>query len=41
MTTTALAVFVFIAFLVPIPLLHWLDLPRRPADGEPGPEASE
>jgi hypothetical protein len=29
MTSAGLAVFVFAAFLVPIPLLHWLDAPRR------------
>lgn len=32
MTTTGLALFVFIAFLVPVPLLHWLDLPRHRRD---------
>jgi hypothetical protein len=28
MTSAGLAVFVFLAFLVPVPLLHWLDAPR-------------
>jgi hypothetical protein len=32
MNTTGLAIFVFLAFLVPVPLIHWLDLPGRPAD---------
>lgn len=29
MTPTGLAVFVFLAFLVPVPILHWLDRPRH------------
>ena len=29
MTVTGLAIFVFFAFLVPVPLIHWLDRPRR------------
>ena len=28
MTTTALAVFVLVSFLVPVPILAWLDRPR-------------
>ena len=28
MTPTGLAVFVFLAFLLPIPLIQWLDTPR-------------
>ena len=28
MTTTGLAIFVFVGFIVPVPLLHWLDAPR-------------
>ncbi|MFQ5538715.1 MAG: hypothetical protein ACE5GJ_14865 [Gemmatimonadota bacterium] len=34
MNTTGLAVFVFVAFLLPVPLLHWLDRPVR--GGEKG-----
>lgn len=30
MTPTGLGIFVFLAFLVPVPILHWLDRPRRP-----------
>jgi len=30
MTITGLAIFVFLAFLVPVPILSWLDRPRRP-----------
>lgn len=29
MTSTGLALFVFLAFLVPIPILAWLDRPPR------------
>lgn len=29
MTVTGLAIFVFFAFLVPVPLLQWLDRPKR------------
>jgi hypothetical protein len=29
MSTSGLAIFVFLAFLVPIPLLSWLDKPRE------------
>jgi hypothetical protein len=28
MSTTGLAVFVFVGFLLPVPLLHWLDRPK-------------
>ena len=28
MTTTGLAILVFLSFIVPVPLLHWLDAPR-------------
>lgn len=35
MTTVGLAVFVFVAFLVPVPLIHWLDSPRRGRTGGP------
>jgi len=31
MTSSGLAIFVFFAFLVPVPLLTWLDRPRRPS----------
>jgi len=31
MTSVGLAIFVFAAFLLPVPLLHWLDLPRPPS----------
>jgi len=37
MTTAGLAVFVFVGFLLPVPVLHWLDRPRPPADAGPGP----
>jgi hypothetical protein len=30
MTPVGLAVFVVLAFLVPVPILAWLDRPRRP-----------
>jgi hypothetical protein len=30
MSTGGLAVLVFLSFLVPVPLLAWLDRPRRP-----------
>lgn len=30
MTVTGLAIFVFLAFLVPVPILSWLDRPRGP-----------
>jgi hypothetical protein len=30
MTPSGLAVLVFLSFLVPAPLLAWLDRPRRP-----------
>lgn len=34
MTSAGLAVFVFFAFLLPVPLIHWLDRPRqRPPSG--------
>jgi hypothetical protein len=29
MTTTGFAVFVFLSFLIPVPVIHWLDRPRR------------
>lgn len=29
MSVAALAVFVFVAFLVPVPIIAWLDRPRR------------
>jgi hypothetical protein len=29
MSSTAIAVFVFLGFALPIPLLTWLDRPRR------------
>jgi hypothetical protein len=29
MNTAGLALFVFVAFLVPVPILDWLDRPRR------------
>jgi hypothetical protein len=32
MTPSGLAVFVLIAFVVPVPLLAWLDRPRKPPD---------
>jgi hypothetical protein len=32
MTPVGLAVFVFLAFLVPVPILAWLDRPRRPRE---------
>jgi hypothetical protein len=32
MTVAGLAIFVFVAFLVPVPLLDWLDRPARSAD---------
>ena len=32
MTPTGLAVFVLISFLIPVPILAWLDRPRRPKD---------
>ena len=28
MTPTGLAIFVFVGFLLPVPLLHWLDAVR-------------
>jgi len=28
MSSAGLAVFVFISFLAPVPLIHWLDKPR-------------
>jgi hypothetical protein len=31
MTSNGLAIFVFLAFLVPVPLLTWLDRPKRPS----------
>jgi hypothetical protein len=31
MSTTGFALFCLIGFLVPVPLLAWLDRPRRPA----------
>jgi hypothetical protein len=31
MSVTGLAIFVFLAFLVPVPLLDWLDRPARSA----------
>lgn len=34
MTNVGLAVFVFLSFLGPVPLLHWLDLPRRSSTRE-------
>lgn len=30
MTITGLAIFVFLAFLVPVPILSWLDRPHHP-----------
>jgi hypothetical protein len=33
MTTAGLAIFVFFAFLLPVPLIHWLDAPREQAGG--------
>jgi hypothetical protein len=41
MTTTGLALFVFFAFLVPVPLLHWLDLARHQRDGTPRDRSAE
>jgi hypothetical protein len=32
-TPVGLAVFVFLAFLVPVPILAWLDRPRAPGSG--------
>lgn len=32
MTRIGLAIFVFFAFLVPVPLLHWLDRPLHHRD---------
>jgi hypothetical protein len=29
MTSTGLAIFVFLAFLLPVPIIHFLDAPRR------------
>ena len=34
MTTTGLAIFVLVSFLVPIPILAWLDRSRSEADSE-------
>jgi hypothetical protein len=34
MSTTGLAIFVFFAFLGPVPLMHWLDAPRPPTSPE-------
>ena len=31
MTAAGLAIFVFLAFLVPVPILAWLDRPRSSA----------
>jgi hypothetical protein len=31
MSTTGFAIFCLVGFLVPVPLLAWLDRPRRPA----------
>jgi hypothetical protein len=33
MSPTGLAIFVFLAFLIPVPILAWLDRPRRPPGG--------
>ena len=30
MSSTGLAIFVFLAFLIPVPILAWLDRPRSP-----------
>ena len=37
MTATGLAIFVFLAFLVPVPLIHWLDAPAREESARRGP----
>ena len=34
MTETGFAIFVLISFLVPVPILSWLDRPRNRADKE-------
>lgn len=40
MSPTGLAVFVFLAFLVPVPLLHWLDrVPHGRRQDPPSEEA--
>ena len=41
MSPMGLGIFVFFAFLVPVPLLHWLDLPRRLGDSALNSEDSE
>jgi len=33
MTPAGLAIFVFAGFLLPVPLLHWLDRPRPDRGG--------
>ena len=35
MTATGLAVFVFFAFLVPVPIIDWLDRPSRTSGNGP------
>jgi len=29
MNSIGLAIFVFVGFLAPVPLIHWLDAPRK------------
>jgi hypothetical protein len=35
MTTTGLAVFVFVGFLLPVPILNWLDRVRAESTVDP------
>ena len=32
MTTTGMAIFAFVLFLIPVPIIHWLDSPGRGSD---------
>ena len=34
MTSTGFAIFVLVGFLLPVPILAWLDRPRRGPDGK-------